>query len=447
MDVLLLSRIQFALTAGFHFIFPPLSIGLGIFLIILEYKYIKTKEKMWENLVKFWIKIFALTFAVGVATGVVLEFEFGTNWERYSRFVGDVFGSPLAAEGVFAFFLESTFLGILVFGWNKVSSRTHFISTIMVAFGAHLSGLWILVANSWQQTPAGFHLVGQGLSMRAEIVDFWAMVFNPSTIQRFTHTIFASWTAAAFLFVSVNAYYLLKNRHKVMATKSIKIGAIVILITSLLMLMTGHFSSIEVAKYQPAKLAAFEGHWKTGPADMYLLGWVNDSTEQTYGIAIPGMLSYLVDFDPSTPVKGLKDFAPADRPPVNATFQTYHIMIALGMFFILYGIYAVLISYTKKDYNIPKWFLIISLWAFILPHIAIQLGWISAEVGRQPWIVYGLLRTKDAYSMVLTSGEIWASLFMFTSIYIILFILYIYILLKKIKQGPEEVILIEGESK
>jgi cytochrome d ubiquinol oxidase subunit I len=437
MDVLLLSRIQFAVTAGFHFIFPPLSIGLGIFLVILEYMYIRTNDKMWENLVKFWVKLFALTFAIGVATGVVMEFEFGTNWERYSRFVGDVFGSPLAAEGVFAFFLESTFLGILVFGWNKVSKKTHFVATIMVAFGAHLSGLWILIANSWQQTPAGYHLVGEGAAMRAEIVSFWAMVLNPSTIQRFTHTIFASWTAAAFLFIAVNSYYLLKNRHMTMAIKSMKIASVVILLTSLLMLITGHYSSLEVAKFQPAKLAAFEGHWKTGPGDMALIGWVDEENEKTYAISIPGMLSFLIDFDPSVPVTGLDQFPKEDRPPVNITFQTYHIMVALGMFFILYGLYAFW-SWHKADFKAPRWFLVLSLWSFILPHIAIQLGWMSAEIGRQPWIVYGLLRTKDAFSSVLTAGEVWASLIMFTLIYVILAILYIYIFIKKVKHGPEE---------
>jgi len=223
MDVEMLARVQFAITVGFHFLYPPLSIGLSLFLIILQYNYIKTRQQLWANLVRFLIKIFALTFAVGVATGIVMEFEFGTNWERYSRFVGDVFGSPLAAEGVFAFFLESTFLGVLLFGWNKVKPRTHFISTIMVSLGAHLSAFWIIVANSWMQTPAGYKIVGEGASMRAEITDFWAMVFNPSTIDRYIHTIIAAWLTGAFLFFAINAYYMLKKRHIDMARPSFKI--------------------------------------------------------------------------------------------------------------------------------------------------------------------------------------------------------------------------------
>lgn len=439
MDVELLSRIQFAVTAGFHFLYPPLSIGFGLFLIILEYMYIKTGDKMWENLTRFWVRIFALTFALGVATGVVMEFEFGTNWERYSRFVGDVFGSPLAAEGVFAFFLESTFLGILIFGWNKVSSKTHFISTIMVTFGAHLSALWILVANSWQQTPAGYHIVGEGAAARAEIVDFWAMLMNPSTLERFTHVIVSAWIAGAFLFLAVNAYYIYKKRHLNMAIPSMKIAAVVIMVTSLLQLTTGHASSIGVGKYQPAKLASFEGHWNTEPGDMYIFGWVDEAKQETHGLKIPGMLSFLVDFNPSTPIIGLNEFPKEDRPPVNFVFQSYHIMISLGVFFILYGLF---LMYIWKKYNFegPNWFMKISVWLFILPQIAIQFGWISAEVGRQPWIVYNLLRTKDAFSTVLTAGEVWLSLILFTLIYLLLGVLFVYLFIKKVKHGPDEVI-------
>jgi cytochrome d ubiquinol oxidase subunit I len=438
MDVELLSRIQFGLTAGFHFLYPPLSIGLGLFLIILEYMYIKTGDKMWENLTRFWVRIFALTFALGVATGVVLEFEFGTNWERYSRFVGDVFGSPLAAEGVFTFFLESTFLGILVFGWNKVSSKTHFVSTIMVTLGAHFSALWILVANSWQQTPAGYKIVTTNGFTRAEITDFWAMVFNPSTIERYTHVIISAWIAGAFLFLAVNAYFIYKKRHLNMAIPSMKIATILIVVASLLQLTTGHASAIGVGKYQPAKLAAFEGHWETGPADMSIIGWVDEDKEVTHGLKIPGMLSFLVDFNPSTPILGLKDVEKEFRPPVNFVFQSYHIMISLGMFFILYG-FILLYIWRKYNFMGPNWFMRFSIWVFILPQIAIQFGWISAEVGRQPWIVYNLLRTKDAFSSVLTAGEVWTSLILFTLIYLLLGTLYVYLFIKKVKHGPDEV--------
>jgi len=221
MDVLLLSRIQFAITVGFHFLYPPMSIGLAALIVFLEGMYLKTKDKMYEELVKFWIKIFAATFAVGVATGIVMEFEFGTNWSKYSRFVGDVFGSPLAAEGVFAFFLESTFLGVLLFGWKKVSPKMHFFSALMVAIGSILSAFWILVANSWQQTPQGYHIVNNNGVLRAEIVDFWAMVFNPSTADRLIHTILASFMTGGFFMLSIAAYYLLKKIHVEHAKKNV----------------------------------------------------------------------------------------------------------------------------------------------------------------------------------------------------------------------------------
>lgn len=439
MDVEMLARIQFAVTIGFHFLYPPLSIGLGLFLIILQYNYMKTGEKLWGNLTRFWIKIFALIFAVGVATGIVMEFQFGTNWERYSRFVGDVFGSPLAAEGVFAFFLESTFLGVLLFGWNKVKPRTHFISTIMVALGAHLSAFWIIVANSWMQTPAGYHIVGEGANMRAEITDFWAMVFNPSTIDRYTHTIVAAWLTGAFLFFAINAYYMLKNKHKDMARPSLKIATVIIVIASLLQLATGHSSSVGVAKNQPEKMAAFLGHFETRPAGIHLFGFADAEKEETWAIEIPGFISLLMYGDPSVPVKGLKEFPKENWPPVNLfVYQSYHWMVAIGMFFIAFGFFSLFV-WKKYNFERPKWYLWIGVVSFILPQYANQVGWINAEVGRQPWIVYKILRTSEAFSTVVSSGEIWFSLIMFTLIYILMFILFAYILIKKIKQGPEPV--------
>ena len=213
MDVEILSRIQFAFTVSFHYIYPPLSIGLGVMLVVMEGMYLKTGKKIYETMTRFWIKIFALIFGIGVATGIVMEFEFGTNWATYSRFVGDIFGSALAAEGIFAFALESGFLGLLLFGWNRVSPKVHFFSTIMVALGSMFSAIWIVVANSWQQTPAGFHLVGHGMKVRAEVTDFWAMVFNPSSMDRLSHVLVGAFLAGSFLVLSVHAYYLLKNRH------------------------------------------------------------------------------------------------------------------------------------------------------------------------------------------------------------------------------------------
>ncbi|MGI6369690.1 MAG: cytochrome ubiquinol oxidase subunit I [Ignavibacteria bacterium] len=438
MDVELLSRIQFAVTVGFHFLYPPISIGLGLVLVFFEGLYIKTKDKKYEQLTKFWLKIFALVFGMGVATGIVMEFEFGTNWAGYSRYVGDVFGSPLAAEAIFAFFLESTFLAILIFGWNKVKPKTHFISTILVALGAHLSAFWIIVANSWMQTPAGFKLVGEGLAQRAEIYDFWAMVFNPSTLDRYFHTLSASWVTGAALVVSISAYYLLKKKHKTVSMTSLKVSLVLFIIASFTQLATGHSNAIMVANNQPAKLAAFEGHYETGPADFYLIGWVNVEEQTVSGIALPNFLSFLVDFNFTTPIKGLEEFPPEDRPNVQVVFQTYHIMVACGMLFIAISLISIYLWY-KKQLDKYKWYLTALVPLFIFPHIANQTGWIAAEVGRQPWIVYGILRTKDALSPNVQSSEVWFSLILFTLIYLFMLIMFIYILIKIIKKGPEEV--------
>ncbi|NMC62460.1 MAG: cytochrome ubiquinol oxidase subunit I, partial [SAR324 cluster bacterium] len=266
-DVLILSRLQFALTIMFHYIFPPITIGLGLLLVLFEGAYLRTKKPVYEQIARFWTRIFGLNFALGVATGIVMEFEFGTNWATYSRFVGDVFGSALAAEGIFAFFLESGFLAILVFGWDRVSPKVHFISTVLVALGAMFSAVWIVVANSWQQTPAGYHIVGEGLSARAEITDFWAMVFNPSSVDRLLHVLLGSYAMGAFLVLSVSAFYILRRRHLEFAKASIGISLIVAALSSLLLLGSGHHQGQVVARTQPAKLAAYEGHFKTGPAD------------------------------------------------------------------------------------------------------------------------------------------------------------------------------------
>ena len=439
MDVLLLSRLQFALTVAFHYIFPPLSIGLGIILVIMEGIYMKTRNPLYHQMARFWVKVFGLTFALGVATGIVMEFEFGTNWATYSRFVGDVFGSALAAEGVFAFFLESGFLAILLFGWDKVKPRTHFISSIMVALGAHFSAVWIIVANSWQQTPAGHHIVKSVVGERAEIVNFWELVFNPSTLDRLSHSIMGAWQTGAFLVISVSAYYLLKGRHQEFARKSMAIALIVAVVGSLGQLVTGHSSADTVAETQPPKLAAFEGHFDaSAPADMYILGWVDADNEQVTGIRIPGMLSLLVHGSSREPVTGLRAFPREDWPPVNLTFQSYHLMVAIGMLLILISLITAFLHWRGLLEKWP-WYLKILVPAVILPQLANQLGWMTAEVGRQPWIVYGLLRTEDAASKVVTAGEVWTSIIMFTLIYILLFAMFLFLLDRKIKHGPEEV--------
>ena len=440
MSVELLSRIQFAFTVGFHYIFPPLSIGLGVLLVIMEGLYLKTKNKMYHEMTRFWVKIFALTFAVGVASGIVMEFEFGTNWASYSRYVGDIFGSALAAEGIFAFFLESGFLAILVFGWNKVGPKMHFFSTVMVSLGSMFSAVWIVIANSWQQTPAGYHIVGTGLSARAEITDFWAMVFNPSSMERLAHVLGGAWLAGAFLVISVSAYYILKNRHLDFAKASLKIGLIFALFASLYQLTTGHQSAVGVSKNQPAKLAAFEAHYDSSqPAGMYLFGWVDEKNEKVIGgLSIPGLLSFLVHWDATRPVIGLDHFVLADRPPINFVFQTYHFMVAIGMLLILISILGIIFLWRGTLLQ-KRWLLFIMVFSVLGPQLANQLGWFSAEVGRQPWIVYGLMRTSDGLSKAVSADQTIFSLTLFILIYALLFILFLFLLDQKIKHGPEEV--------
>lgn len=448
MDVEILARIQFAFTVAFHYIYPPLSIGIGLIMVIMEGMYLRTGEKVYENMAKFWTKIFALTFGIGVATGIVMEFEFGTNWATYSRYVGDVFGSALAAEGIFAFALESGFLGVLLFGWNRVSPIVHFIATLGVWLGSMFSAVWIVVANSWQQTPAGYHIVGEGMEARAEITDFWAMVFNPSSVDRLTHVWLGALLAGAFLVLSVHAYYLLKNRHVELSKGAFKIALIVATIFSLGQLFTGHHSAEGVAENQPAKLAALEGHFDSlAVADMYILGWVDKKNQEVTGLKVPGGLTFLLHQDFKTPVTGLNAFAEEDRPTaLNAIFQFYHLMVAIGMALIgltLYGSY----SWWRGTLFQQKWLLRIFVFAVILPQLANQFGWFAAEMGRQPWVVYGHLRTSDALSQAVTAGQVWFSLIMFTFIYTVLFLLFIYLLNKKIKHGPAEGELIDKRPK
>lgn len=444
MDVEILSRIQFALTVSFHYIYPPLSIGLGLIMVILEGLYLRTNNPQYHALARFWTKIFAITFGIGVATGIVMEFEFGTNWATYSRYVGDVFGSALAAEGIFAFALESGFLGVLLFGWNRVSAKIHFIATLGVWLGSMFSAIWIVVANSWQQTPAGYHIVGEGMNARAEITDFWAMVFNPSSVERLSHVWIGAFLAGAFLVMSVHAYYLLKDRHVEVSKRAFKIALTVAAIASLSQLFTGHKSADGVAVNQPAKLAALEGHFDSlSVADMYVFGWVDKENQETTGLKIPKGLTFLLHQDFETPVKGLNAFPEDERPQaVNAIFQFYHIMVAIGMFLIALSIYALFMWWRGKLFD-KRWLLKLFVVSVLLPQIANQVGWFAAEMGRQPWVVYGLLRTSDALSKVVTANQVLFSIILFSLIYILLFSLFIYMMNKKIKHGPDESILNE----
>jgi cytochrome bd ubiquinol oxidase subunit I len=438
MDVLLLSRIQFALTSAFHYLYPPLSIGLGIMLVIMEGLWLTNRKPLYHQMARFWTRVFALTFAIGVATGIVLEFEFGTNWATYSRYVGDVFGSALAAEGIFAFFLESGFLAVLLFGWDRVSRRVHFLATCMVCLGAHFSAIWIVVANSWMQTPAGFHIVGEGLKARAEITDFWQLVFNPSSMDRLLHVLCGAWQAGAFLVVSVSAWYLLKKQHEAFARASLRLGLVVGMAASLLQLVSGHGSAVGVAHNQPAKLAAFEGLYKTTPhAPLGLFGWVDEKAEVVKGeVSIPGLLSYLVYKDASKPIQGLNEFKPEDRPPVNLSFQFYHIMVAVGFGMIVVAGLGFLYFWHGSLFE-KRWLLWLLALSVLGPQIANQAGWFAAEVGRQPWIVYGLLRTPQGLSAVVKADAVLTAIVLFSVVYLLLFAVFLYLLNDKIQHGPD----------
>ena len=437
MDVEILSRVQFALTIMFHYIYPPLSIGLGLILVIIEGFYLKTRNPFYLQMAKFWTKVFALTFAMGVATGIVMEFEFGTNWATYSRYVGDVFGSALAAEGIFAFFLESGFLAILLFGWDRVGPKMHFFSTLMVCLGAHFSAIWIIVANSWMQTPAGFHVVGEGLKARAEITDFWAMVLNPSSVDRLLHSVIGAWLAGAFLVISVAAYYLLKKRHLDFAKSSLKIGLVVGLTACILQVISGDSSGKVVAKYQPAKLAALEGIFHTQKeAPLTLFGIVNMKEERLdYAVKIPHLLSFLSFGATDAEVKGLDQVPKKDWPNVSVVFQMYHLMILMWVLMFALSIVAVYLWYKGSLFS-NKWVLRALVASVFFPQIANQAGWVAAEMGRYPWIVYNLLRISDGLSKSVTASAVLGSLIMFTILYFLLFLVFIYLLNEKFKHGP-----------
>lgn len=478
----ILARLQFAYTVIFHYIYPPLSIGLGVVLVMMEALWLKTGDPKFHNMARFWTRIFALTFAIGVATGIVMEFEFGTNWATYSRFVGDIFGSALAAEGIFAFFLESGFLAILLFGWNKVGPRLHFFATCMVCLGAHFSAIWIVVANSWMQTPAGYHLekIVDGTpvrlteghvvgpddlgTVRAVIDDFWAMVLNPSSVDRLTHVILGCWMAGAFLVVSISAYYLLRGRHLEFAKSSMRVGLAFAAISTILQVgFSGSQTAEGVVKNQPVKLAAMEGVFETQPyTPMTLFGWVDEKKREVSGPQIPGLLSFLVYKNFKTPVVGLNDLPTDDFlqkrypdaspealakirpdywPKVNFTFQVYHIMIIVGT--ALLGLVLVASFFWwrgwlfRTDFIWTRWLLIALVLSVLGPQIANQAGWFTAEIGRQPWIVYGLLKTSDALSKSVHSDEIISSLVMFAFVYTLLFALFVYTLTRKIQHGPD----------
>jgi cytochrome d ubiquinol oxidase subunit I len=437
MDAVLLARLQFAMTIGFHFLFPPITIGLAWLLVVVETLGWRKKDDVYTRIGIFFGKILGLTFAVGVATGIVMEFQFGTNWAQYSKFVGDIFGAPLAAEGIFAFFLESGFLGLYLFGRNRVSKSVHWFSALMVAVGATISAFWILVANSWQQTPAGY-VVRNG---RAELTSFADAVFNPSMWMRFFHTLDAALISGAFVMAGVSAYYLLKKRETAFAQKAMRLAVVFGLIVSILEVYpSGHENGRQIARTQPEKFAAIEGLYnsQTGAPIVLFAIPTNNPPELKATIEIPGVLSWLAFGDLNAPVKGINEFPPDTVPPLWLTFVSFHNMVILGMYFIAIMGLAAFSMWRGKLWTSPR-LLKALLWSMPLPLAACQLGWIAAEVGRQPWIVYKLLRTSEGASITVSAGEILFSIVLFGLVYLFLGALYVYLFAKKVQHGPAPV--------
>ena len=446
MDVVMLSRIQFAVTCMFHFIFVPLTLGLSIMVAWMETRYLISGDETWMRMTKFWGKLFLINFALGVVTGITMEFQFGMNWAEYSRYVGDIFGAPLAIEATVAFFLESVFIGVWIFGWNKISKRMHALAIWLVAIATNLSGLWILIANGWMQNPVGYVIRNN----RAEMVDFMAIVSNPYALTKFGHQIVSGYTVAAFFVMGISAWHLLRENELFFFKRSFKQAALFGLLSTLLVAAIGDSHAIEVAKVQPSKFAAMECVWETRKgAGMHLL-LIPDAKNEKNALEIltvPKMVSMLAFHNPDAEVKGLKDFPKEERPPVLPVFLSFRIMVGLGSYFILACLAALYLS-RKKNLEDYKMFLTLILFSLPLPYIANQVGWVVAELGRQPWIVYGVMKTTDAVSKSVSSIQVAISLAGFTILYGVLGFMDIFLLTKYAKKGPDddisEIIHIEG---
>lgn len=448
MDALGLSRFQFAFTASFHFIYPPLSMGLGLMLVVMGVAALRTKDPKWRRLAFFWTKIYGLIFAMGVATGIVQEFEFGMNWATYSRFVGNIFGSLLAAEGVFAFFLEGGFLGLMLFGGTRLGPRLWLISTIMVVFAAHFSAVWILMANSWMQTPDGYTLVNTSSGQQAHMSSFVDVMFTPSFVPRLLHVFVASWTAGTAFVLSVSAYYLLRNRHVDLAKSMFRLALPLFAVLAILQVVIfGANQAIEVTDNQQVKLASMEGVWNDKScAPMFLMGWVNESNQTTKGVSIPCLLSVLAYQNKDATVKGLNSFPQDEWPRINLVFQVYHLMMDLGMFFAALGLLGLGLYFWKRKIFAWRWVLWLFVVDVVLVEVAIIAGWWTAETGRQPWIVWQLLQTKDAVSPSISTAEVASSLVFFVILYSLLFVLFLYLLNGFIKHGPAPLEELESTS-
>jgi cytochrome d ubiquinol oxidase subunit I len=497
------SRAQFGLTAIYHWLFVPLTLGLSFIIAFMESIYVRTGNEEWKRITKFWMTLFGVNFAIGVATGIILEFEFGTNWSNYSWFVGDIFGAPLAVEGIMAFFLESTFIAVMFFGWNKVGKKFHLASTWLVAIGANLSALWILVANAWMQYPAGMHFNPE--TARNEMLNFWEVLFSPVAINKFLHTVTSGYVLAAVFVIGVSAWYLLRKRHEVMAKRSMIVASVFGLVMSLFLVLTGDGSARLMAKHQPMKFASMENLYEgqtNAPLVAFgiLKGTGDEHKEEDFlmKIEIPGFLSYMAFLDANAYVPGIKDLvhgnaergimsveekrvrgqlaiaalkdfktakkegdeAKADSvrialnenfshfgygyledvhdviPPIKPTFYAFRIMVGLGIWFVLLFILTTIFVLWRKPEK-KRWFLYAAVLSIPLAYLASELGWLVAELGRQPWVIQDLMPTSVAVSH-LTAGSVQLTFVLFAITFTILLIADIKILTKQIKLGPKD---------
>jgi len=435
MDVLTLSRLQFAITCMFHFIFVPLTLGLSVLVAAMETRYLFSGNELYLRMAKFWGKLFLINFALGVVTGITMEFQFGMNWAEYSRYVGDIFGAPLAIEATVAFFLESVFIGVWAFGWDKVSKRVHALSIWIVALATNLSGLWILLANGWMQHPVGY-LLRNG---RAEMVDFLALLTNPFGLLKFAHQITSGYAVAGFFVMGVSAWHLLKGGSRAFFRASFGMAAVFALGASLLVAVAGDFHAADVAKTQPAKFAAMEAVWDScGYAPLHLVAFPDEKNQCNLvsEFPVPSLLSLLAFHDRSAVIRGLNSFPKAERPPVLPVFLSFRLMVGLGSYFIVAAALALFLSRKGLLERYPA-FLRLLVYTIPLPYLANQLGWVVSEVGRQPWIVYGIMRTSDAVSKAVTLPQVVGSLLGFTLLYGFLGFVDIYLLVKFARKGPE----------
>lgn len=431
MDVLTLSRLQFAVATYFHFLFVPLTLGLSFLVAIMETGYVRTGDEDYKRMAKYWGKLFLINFAIGIVTGITLEFQFGTNWSRYSVYVGDIFGSLLAVEATVAFFLESTFIAVWFFGWKKLSPKAHCTTIWLVAIASNISAFWILVANAWMQHPVGYVL----RNGRAELASFFDVITQKFALLEFVHTLGGAYTLAGFFVLGISAWHLVRNQETAFFKKSFRIAATWTFVFAIFEIAQGHMNAEILHTAQPAKLAAMESHWETGrQVPMHLLAWPDAANERNrvQTLSVPGALSFMAGYSADTEVKGLRDFPADQRPPVLPVFLSFRLMVGLAFLFLVVGFYA----WRKRDRieEYPR-FLKLLPWLIPLPYLANQLGWTIAELGRQPWIVYGIMRTKDAVSPISTV-QVATSLVAFFLVYALLGAADFYLLAKFARKGP-----------